>query len=387
MPPGDPPGDSFILFAAGVIGLEPGPDPAETRSALFRKLLDDDFLPDPLAHEAILALAGRPLTQGSLLAEEASEAERRRLHRDVEQFASAFFDLPISSRVEQFRMLSQACAQHPSLIERLMVLRPALMVARTTVTDPSPLVKALLDDILDLCVLRPGPRSVEARARAERFRSDPNATDAARERALKHLKSRHPAMVALLPDYPAGLTKVRRRGSADRVIAEVVGKVVEPSNPLRRAYVVIAVVLLSGVGRLLATKTSSTPMSTPSNYLSAPKIKLPAAKSDAAIADAIRRYLRDEFKKPIRRELARAGKSIDEPRLNRLVAQLPVEQLSQVGGMASVVLSGQWTETARDLFIVRLKTALKEAKVGLSDAEIDDLAPRCVPQATPRGKP
>ena len=113
MTPGDRLEGPLERFAAEVVGLEQRPDEADTLAALFRKLRDDDFLPDPLTHEALLALAGRPVESGSLLGEEAAAAEERKLHAEVEQFASEFFAIPVASRVDRWRTLGPGLCPAP----------------------------------------------------------------------------------------------------------------------------------------------------------------------------------------------------------------------------------------------------------------------------------
>jgi hypothetical protein len=394
MPPGDRLQGPLQRFAAEAIGLDPEQDESATRTTLFLRLRDHDFLPDPLQHQAILALAGRAVVAGSTLLEEVAEAEERRLHAEVEQYAAEFFEVPVASRVDRYRLLGQACAQHPRLIERLRLLRPGLMIDRVSLTDASPLVKQLLYDILDLFPLRPDPRAAEARARVSQIQADPGSNDADRARAVKALTSRHREVVALLPDFPARLGKVRRRASADRWLAKVVEKVAEPREPLRRSYVIMAVILLSGVFRLAnsLTKPTSVPI-TPSSFqtpenIPSPRMdpsRIPAYKAE--VASALVRFNRDEMKAAIRRELVRVGKPLAEPELNRVAAELPVEELPPVGGMGTIILQGRWTQPLRDRFVAALKAALKATKLGLTDAALDDLAPRCFPKPTSPGKP
>jgi len=249
-------------------------------------------------------------------------------------------------------------------------------------TDPSAVVKRLVDDILDLFPESPEAQAAEARTRAEAFRDDPSLTDAQRSRALKDLVGRHPEIVALLPDYPSRLAKVkvRRRASPSQVRSRVESFLGVFDQ---RAVWIIAVLLLSGVGRLFTTQRS--PSSSFPNYSTRPATPVtnPVRWETAAISRAIR----DELKASIRRELMQVGKSLDDSKLERVVAGLPVEQLPQVGGMASLVLQGHWTGPVRDRFIARLKAGLKLVGAGLTEAEIDQVAPRCFPRASPRVSP
>ena len=93
MPPGDRSSGPLERFAAEAIGLDPEQDETATRTTLFLRLRDHDFLPDPLQHQAILALAGRAVAPGSTLIEEVAEAEECRLHAEVEHYAAEFFEV------------------------------------------------------------------------------------------------------------------------------------------------------------------------------------------------------------------------------------------------------------------------------------------------------
>jgi hypothetical protein len=258
------------------------------------------------------------------------------------------------------------------------------MIDRATRTDPSPVVKRLVDDILDLFPQRPETRASEARERSERFRSDPDLTEAKRARALKELARRHPDIVALLSDYPAqlskGKVKVRLRDSAHSFrdkIASVLG------TRQQRTPWLLAVCLLVWIIRFF----DSSPPPPPYNPYAPARPPSPATKTNPTRAMIIARSIRDELKGPIRQELKTIGKTPDEPTLDRVVAVLPVEALPKVGGMATLRLNGHWTEPVRNRFVSALKESLQAHALGLTDAEIDKLAPRCFPKATPRGSP
>ena len=388
MSPGEPLGGPFGPFATGLVGLEPGLAGPDATAALFRKLLDDDFLPDPLTHEALLALAGRPVGPGSLLAEEAASAEELRLVADIEEFAAGFFAIPVAERVERWRALAQASTKHPRMIERLKALRPGLSVDRGAFHDPSPAVRRLADDVLDLFPMRPEPRAVESRDRADRYRSDESLTDSDRERALKGLARRHPAIASLSPDHLARLSKPRRLSPARRVRAKLADIRLRKSEPNRWQYVGITLFLLSLAGRLL-NNAPSTPKPSPISPLAVPSGFASPANRPGPIPPArpqpIHRAIRAELKGKLREEVAKAGKSLDEPTLDRLVDGLPVEQLPGVGGMATLVLIGAWTENVHARFVARLKDGLKSTDLALNDEELDDLSRKCLP--TPSSKP
>ena len=385
MSPGEPPGGPFGPFAADLVGLEPGPTGADPTAALFRKLRDDDFLPDPLTHEALLALAGRPVGPGSLLAEEATAVDERRHLAEVERFAADFFAIPVAGRVGRWRALAQACARHPRPIERLKALRPGLSIDRGAFADPSPAVRRLADDLLDLFPMRPEPRAVESRERALRFQSDQALTDADRGRALRDLTRGHPDLAAISAGYLARLEKPRRPALAKRIRAKVADGVPRKPEPNRWQYVGIALFLLSVASRLLMN-ASSTPKPTPNP----PVLSTQAFPSSAyrpgpnppttPNLPLLHRAVRDEIKAKLRGEVAKLGKALDEPTLDRLVGALPVEQLPQAGGMATIVLLGSWTEKVHARFVALLRDGLATTDLGLDEEGRDELARECFPK-------
>jgi hypothetical protein len=345
MPPGDDRRSPTWRFAFDLV------EPVDASiAALGRKLVDHDFLPDPLAHEAIRALAGRTMPEGSLLLEALDRAEERRLHDEVNAFAAGFFDRDVPARVERHRVLVESCQHHPRLLGRLNALRPE-------------------------------PRASEARDRAERFRADPKLTDADRARALKALARRHPEVVGLQPDYPVRLAKIRRKNPADRIGTKVVAFL---GSSGQRPYWILAFVLIGSVSRLF--NGFSSPPTAPSSLRTLAKSTHPALDK-ARMASAGARFLRDEFRLSIQRELTGIGKALDQRQLNRVVAGLPVEEIPMVGDPRALIRDGRWTEAVRDRFIARLKVLLKATNLGLNNLQLDDLAPRCFPEATPPRSP
>ena len=296
--------------------------------------------------------------------------------------------------MNQYRLLGQACARHPRLIERLKLLRPGLMIDRASLSDEPPLVQQLLDDILNLFLLRPGHRAVEARERAQRFQSDQASTEASRARALKTLATHHRDVVALLPDYPAklGKAKVRRRASPEEVRSRVASFLGVFDQ---RSTWIIAVLLLSGGLRLantLTTRPTSLPI-TPPGIQTPGSVPLPGVDisripvDTARMAPAITRFLSGEFKAMIRRELIRIGKPLEDRQLDAVVERLRVEDLPHVGDMQVLIREGHWTEAVRDRFIDRLKTSLKRTAPRLDPPGTRRPGTAVLPPASTSGKP
>ena len=66
------------------------------------------------------------------------------------------------------------------------------------------------------------------------------------------------------------------------------------------------------------------------------------------------RYFHDEFKAPIRRELAKFGQTLDETQLQQVVDALPANVGSWHGPMPLITLMGLWTDKDYDRYVTRL---------------------------------
>ena len=71
---GEDPGAPVARLAAELLGVDREAAFRESLSTLFRRLRDDDFIPDPSLHEAMLILSGRPVGARSRLSEDAVRA-------------------------------------------------------------------------------------------------------------------------------------------------------------------------------------------------------------------------------------------------------------------------------------------------------------------------
>ena len=366
----DPAGEATALrFAAGLLGIATDATGQAPLGALLRRLDDHDYLPDPLAHEALLTLAGLPA--GPLLRETVAEAQRRRLAREVEGFASRYFDEPSGRRIDHHRSLVEACAGYLRLLGRLEGLAAGLAIERSAVVASSPPVRQLLEDLLALFPLDPTTRAPEARRRAARFLSDPALSDAERTRALKSLAKRHPGVLALVPDYPKGLARPRRRATAAGARAGLLGFLTSSG---KAPYVILAVVVLGSLNRLATA---------PPRTSNARAIDGNAAKAGEWMA----RLIRQRLESTLRGELARISRPIEAERLAQIVADLPVEGLAASGELGSIAVTDRWTPGVRALFAGRLRVSLIAAGVPPEEPWLGDLADRCFPEVQPGRAP
>ena len=379
---GDAPPGSLRRFAAGSVGLGDEVPEAEIPGFLFRKLRDEDFLPDPVGHEAMLALAGRASVGGSLLAEEAKRLDERRLADEIEEFADGFFGFGVAPRSERWRSLAEASARHPRLIARLRDLKAGLGVDREALGGTSAPEKRLLDDLLALFPMRPEARAIEARDRLRKFESDPAFADLDGRKLLDGIIRRHPAIGAISADFLIQHTRPPRKARPRPVKVQVTPRPKPAVEQRSTPYVLIAVIAIGVGGRLASTLNSwpSRSANPPINF-DPSSTQNPTVRSAPITNPAAReRMLLDEFKSRIRDELVKAGRGIDEPRLEALATWLPVEELPKVGGLLTIVLQGHWTRKVCDRFVDRLEQGLKAGVPEVSEGERAAIARRCFPQ-------
>ena len=200
MAPGKCDQASLLRVAAGRLGLEPPVTPDSARATALRKLRDDDYLPCPATHEAILVVLGQWPGGPSLLADELDE-EAEQLLGQIEEFASVFFTIPPLDRADRLRALHGACEGHDPALARLRDLEPGLHLDRSAIIPRSPVMERLIDDILSLFVLPPDERAIRSRELANRFRTDPELTNHKRSKACRALARHHPEIVKLSPVY------------------------------------------------------------------------------------------------------------------------------------------------------------------------------------------
>jgi hypothetical protein len=381
MASGEAPDSPLLRAAYRRLGLEPGVAPEAAWSAVLRRLRDDDFLPDPATHEAVLVLAGRPVGDAPFLAGELAEDEER-LREEVDSFAEGFFAVPVGERRERWKSLMRACDGRVALQDRLRDLTPGLDVSGGSIVDRSPTVVRLAEDLLTLFVLRPGPRAALSRELARRFRSDPALTDRERARARRDLLRRHPDIAALSRGYLEQLARPRHwlwAGPRARVAVwlEVLGIFVA----LQLLGAVILSVFFFGVAGLTrvyqTTGPSPPPQSAPSVWDSRPPISEIPTKSPPS--PEVAREFREDFKAALRNELAKLGKVLGEAELQKVVDALPGGGELYSGRLGAIVLFGQWTRRDHDRCVAALKEGLSRSGVALTREQIDSVARNCVP--------
>jgi hypothetical protein len=379
-------------FASFVVELRKPqiPSLSEAQATLFRKLRDDDYLPAPVAHEALLALAGRPVGDQSLLAEEADAFEDYRLNIEVDRLASDFFAIPVPTRFERWQALALACSRHPRLSLRLRALKAGLEIERKAVADPSPTVSRLADDLLELFPLPPEVRAVEARARVQRFLADPRLKPAEKSRAVHQLIKRHSSVASLGPGYLWRISpKVNAPWRAPRAnrLRTWIGRALHhrfPDHwPRNFALILVAVLCLVrafvGLDERRSPKTDSNRQVASQN----PLIQGSSLSSSPQPGSPVPQVLVfQEFKKRLRGEIVSRGKAINDRQLNQVIAGLTLDRLPNLKDTTSPIILGRWTKVERDLFVARLVEMLQSVDLDLAESELVEVARRCLPAPT-----
>ena len=190
MGPGEPPRSSLERFAADHLGLPPelAQNPVDLKQRLYRELEQDDFLPDPLSHEAILLLSGGPIRQDAFLYQGLVRTREQRLKAAIDEFAVAFFSLPPTERVERWEKLAEACGGSHPLLHRLQALKPGLELQKPSLEKLPPLVQAVTNDVFELFTLGPLERVRESRQRATLRKDEAKGRTRELATALRHVR-------------------------------------------------------------------------------------------------------------------------------------------------------------------------------------------------------
>jgi hypothetical protein len=385
MATGETPRSALHRFAAERVGIDPDGNSAETIARICRKLVVDDFLPDPLTHEAFLSLVGRPMGTDRLLYQEAARSQERRLLDAIEAFAEEFFAIPVAPRVERWKGLVDACPRRHRLLDRLLALKPGLMVEVPSRKDPSPAVQILVEDLLALFPMRRSTRIAESRARARRFWNDPTLTDQDRSRALKRLRRKHAEIASLSEAHLSHLVSPRRPLKRDGIAVrayQYLASKINKSNYDMKIIGFFTIMVFIGIFVAISneSKRSTRTLRRSRNIPTVPKPIDPSAPSPAPGLAFPQTLIRNEFKSRIQNELRRIGRRMNEDQLEYIVNSLPVDDFPRTDDFTLLRVDGIWPWTIHAPFVAQLKQVWKLTDLALSEEELDTLASRCFPK-------
>jgi hypothetical protein len=179
------------------------------------------------------------------------EQAERALRAEVEEFAAAFFTVPVGERRQRWQELSSRCAGKPALVARLGALEPGLALTPGLVDDGHPLVQRLIQQIGRLLVLGPQERARERENVLAGLESQLTQWGT----AVRQLRKRHPALAALEPELVRELVAWRRRR---KVLARRRRQQAQPQSNDTPFQGSLAVVLALVTGLILALVRGAT---------------------------------------------------------------------------------------------------------------------------------
>lgn len=251
-------GHDLKAWAADQLQVDLGAPPEHVRAAYLRKVQHENGSPNLTAREALLILTGRTNAARPALALEAAEEA---LRREVDDFASRFFSLPIAERKAEWEYLQMRGQGFVRVDARLTSLRPGLHIALPQV-DRDPHVAELVSAVARLFVLRPAARA----AARQTLVNDANRQGTWRvwADAAQRLRRNHKAIAVLEPDLIARLaddrTLAKQKAELHRKMKKAV-PAAETAGSGGRTYTLgwVAAALLGCMMclRILGTGTSS----------------------------------------------------------------------------------------------------------------------------------
>jgi hypothetical protein len=193
-------------WAAAQLELAPDAAPAQARTALARRLAEDDFVPPYRIQQAAVFLL-RPATgaEAVLRQGQAQYDEEDRLRIEVDEFAAEFFKLGVPERRRRWQELCSRCAFAPTLIGWLGGLERGLDVPLTPLAGTP--MSELAEHLGALFVLRPAARAARRLELLAEMRNDIPRWQA----AARQLQSQAPRVVALGPTLVEELANWDRR--------------------------------------------------------------------------------------------------------------------------------------------------------------------------------
>jgi hypothetical protein len=177
--------------------------PEHVRAAYLRQVQHENGAPNLTAREALLILTGRTNAARPALALEAAEEA---LRREVDEFASRFFSLPIAERKSEWESLRARGQGFVRVEARVTSLRPGIDIDLSRL-DCDPQVGELVSAVARLFVLRPAARA----AARQGYINNANRADKwlACVNAAHTLRKNHKAIAALEPELIARLADHR----------------------------------------------------------------------------------------------------------------------------------------------------------------------------------
>ena len=249
-------GQDLKEWAAALLQVDVGAAPEKVRAAYFQQALAENGGPNLAAREAMLILTGRNNAARPVLALQAAE---QKLQREVDDYASRFFSLPITERKAEWEMFEARGQGFPRVAARLAALRRGLYIVMPYFDRES--VSQVATLACELFVLRPSVRSARRQARLEEAKGQDawplwtNAADLLRERHPA-VASLEPRLIAKLANVDVDLEEKRELGRKMQKVAKAVtaGKK-SPESWWKWGAIIFILMLLRGIGSMVSSPT------------------------------------------------------------------------------------------------------------------------------------
>jgi hypothetical protein len=284
-------------------------------------LPEEEFIP-PSSWTRALTPDHSPQAEAAVQDEWLYREAEEECREQVEEFAAAFFVLPVAERQQRWQELVDRCRFSPTLIARLARLKPGLAIEVDTdenllprMLDVAAHVRfgrllALMAHIRELFVLRPAEQAMRRHRILEEVQQDPESW----EQAAQHLRSNRPAWAKLEPvlvEELASVTATRKRVRQAKLRQASSGS--QPA-PNWLTYVLIGVVV--GMVRLCAGSGDHRP--SPPPLPPPPTFRLPEIPFKVDDAPGVPKPPGDGFVESLRKEREAARKRNDTEEVKRL---------------------------------------------------------------------
>lgn len=294
-----PPTDPLRQWAANLLGLPPDTTRDEARTAILRRLPEEQFLPptdwrsawDVLATPPSAAMPSSPI---------AWYVEDGQLRRQLAEFVDKFWEHELVERRQHWQELLDRAAEHPLVVARLRRLEPGLDVSAATVGDEP--TAELAAEVRAQFVLPVTAAATRRRRFLERVRGQPRPW----LQAAHRLRAERHDLARLTPDLLKEVLALTRRAFAQarrvrsrvfRALMTPLGQSPGPAAPRKsstnsRNWTVVLFVLMvvfSGIARLMdSSKHKKFPFDSSSDY-TLPVLRTAPYRFDAKTLEELRR--------------------------------------------------------------------------------------------------
>jgi hypothetical protein len=247
-------GQDLKAWAADQLQVAVGSAPPEVRAGYLRQTRNEFGAPNLNAREALLILTGRTCARPAL----ALEATELQLHREMDDFASRFFSLPIAERKAEWERLYIRGRGFVRVDARLEALRPGIYIVLPKF-DHDRHLGELVAEVCELFVLRPPARAARRQDRLAETHRRGNWLRWSQTADL--LRNKHAAIASLEPEFIARLAdadaleqKKKKLKRIMRASAEPVAGTQKPTSRWRWMIFTAAALMIV---RLIAAGVSS----------------------------------------------------------------------------------------------------------------------------------